>query len=157
MDEQIKYESSNYIKEDYDFVGINFIKKDGSVEFVKNENKKLQESIKAYFQPKKSIYTEIIEERARQEARWGQQNHDLVDYTYTPEGMNRCYEILSEERAKYLCESSVRHGNLTWGHIIVEELVEALCAKTVKEQREELIQCGAVIVAMIESLDRNGQ
>jgi len=113
-----------------------------------------------HLSPEKPIYLiceEIKKERDRQNDKWGQQNHDLVDYTYTPEGMNRCYEILSEERAKYLCESSVKHGNLTWGHIIVEELVEALCAKTVKEQREELIQCGAVIVAMIESLDRNNK
>ncbi len=76
------------------------------------------------------ILKEIKNERYLQDKKWGEQNH-IQPY---------------------------------WMIILMEEIGEAskeiLEHKSMKKQsvqlyRQELIQCGAVIVAMIESLDRN--
>lgn len=116
----------------------------------------------AKIEPKKSIYTEIIEERQRQEAKWGQQNHPIVIINRDPEdsyedAVASKYEIPTESRSKILCESAVLTKSLTWAEILIEEVSEALCAKTKKEQRKELIEVAAVAIAAIESLDRNGR
>jgi hypothetical protein len=111
-------------------------------------------------QAKKSIYTEIIEERQKQDIKWGQQNHPIVSHLDTYSNglpILSDYDICNEERAKFLCNWNAQMGSLTWGHIIIEELVEAMSAKTKEEMRTELIQCAAVIIAMIESLERNGK
>ena len=108
-------------------------------------------------QQKKLIYSEIISERIKQDEKWGIQNHLIVDDSYVPEGMHLRYGLPSEKRVKELCDSLSKKNELTWGDIIVEELVEALNAPNKESMREELIQCAAVIVAMIESLDRNGK
>ena len=101
-------------------------------------------------QPKELIYTEIIKERVRQDEKWGQQNHEIIN-------QNCLNTAVSETTAKFLCEQAVKNNTLCWGDIIIEEVAEALYAPNKKLMREELIQCAAVIVAMIESLDRNGK
>lgn len=103
------------------------------------------------------ILQEISRERTKQDEKWGEQNHPIVDNSYVSEGMHLRYELPSEQRAKQICNAFVKNNQLTWGDIVVEELVEALCAPNKELMREELIQCAAVIVAMIESLDRNGK
>ena len=102
-----------------------------------------------------TIIEEILEERKRQDAKWGVQNHNIINYKEA--NHLQYYGLPSELTAKFNCENAAKEGNLTWGDIVVEELVEALNAKNYKDMREELIQCGAVILAMIESLDRNGK
>jgi len=100
----------------------------------------------------KSIYTEIIEERNRQDAKWGEQNHQVVAEMFNSLDD---YGIVNEEQAKYLCNEAASNGFLKWSHIIVEELSEAIHAKTKEEMRKELIETAACCVAAIESLDRN--
>ena len=106
------------------------------------------------------IFKQIIKERVRQNVKWGEQNHPIV--SSLKEWNNNLpilveYDICNEERAKFLCNWNSANKTLTWGHIIVEELAEALCAKTVEEQRKELIETAACCIAAIESLDRNGK
>jgi len=103
------------------------------------------------------ILQEISRERTKQDEKWGEQNHPIVDEFTKPFGIYATYKLPSEETAKNLYNEADKKGVLTWGHIITEELVEALSANNKEDMREELIQCGAVIVAMIESLDRNGK
>jgi len=111
------------------------------------------------------IIQEIKEERERQDKKWGQQNHPILDQfllnregSCTPQRMCDEYEIPSEERAKQLCEVWHERGKGSFMHILIEEISEAVsCLSNTKSLRKELIQCGAVIVAMIESLDRNGK
>ena len=103
-----------------------------------------------------NIFEEIRIEREKQNKKWGEQNHPIVDYNYASP-MNYRYNLPSEERVKNLCDFFAKENELTWGDIVLEEVVEALCAKNKENMREELIQCGAVIVAMIQSLDRNGR
>lgn len=101
------------------------------------------------------IIESILNERIKQDEKWSIQNHPIINYN--SKNISRYYNLPSEKTAKSLCNNAAKHGKLTWGDIVVEELVEALCAPNKELMREELIQSAAVIVAMIESLDRNGK
>lgn len=107
-----------------------------------------------------NILTEIRDERKRQTEKWGEQNHPILDpmlLSREPQRMCEEYEIPTEDRAKFLCENNFKNKTGTWMHILVEEVSEAASCKDVTSLREELIQTAAVVVAMIESLDRNGR
>jgi len=97
-----------------------------------------------------NIFQEIKQERVKQDEKWNVQNHPIVN-----EEVIRGF--ISEQSAKDWCDIATQEKCLTWAHILIEEVSEALCAKNKKLMREELVQCAAVIVAMIESLDRNGK
>lgn len=103
------------------------------------------------------IIMAIKNERLRQDNLWGEQNHPIIDSTFISDKMYLRYDIPSEENCKYMCETLSKNNDLTWGDIILEELVEALCAKNKEDMKTELIQCASVIFAAIESLDRNGK
>lgn len=77
------------------------------------------------------VVTDIIQERDRQDVKWGEQNHT---YQWT--------SILGEEYGE-VCEAMNR---VIWGDNK---------AKAQNDLRMELIQCAAVCVAWVECLDRN--
>ncbi|MFT6789053.1 MAG: hypothetical protein ACJAVX_002420 [Pseudoalteromonas rhizosphaerae] len=112
-----------------------------------------------------SIFEEINEERLNQEEKWGQQEHPMLDPVLlkrkggcTPWRMCEEYEIPSESRAKNLTDIRAREGQLTYFHILQEEVSEAVCAlNDYESMRKELVQVAAVTVAMIQTLDRNGR
>lgn len=111
------------------------------------------------FQTKiESIFNEIYEEREKQNTKWGEQNHQSVDpllLKRESERMCEEYEIPSENRAKFICQNAAKYGNITWSHIVVEELAEVVSCKDENLRREELVQLAACVVAWIESIDRN--
>lgn len=81
------------------------------------------------------VLAEVVHERMKQDAKWGQQNHEPAFY----------YAILAEEvgeAAKEVVEYNMDRS-------LKRRLERA------KKLREELIQTIAVGVAMVESLDRN--
>jgi hypothetical protein len=105
----------------------------------------------------------IIDERIAQDAKWGEQNHPDFDQVLltreggcTPQRMAEHYEIPTENRGRNLCQMAEDKGELTWAHIAVEELAEAVgtCNEPVERLREELVQTAAVLVAWIEAIDR---
>tara|TARA_Y100001954_G_C15774753_1_gene586354 strand:- start:1012 stop:1245 length:234 start_codon:yes stop_codon:yes gene_type:complete len=73
---------------------------------------------------KKKILQLILEERQKQDEKWGEQNHNIYKWL----------AILGEE---------------------VGEVNKAVLEDNYKDVINELIQIGAVTVAMIESLERN--
>ena len=91
-----------------------------------------------------SIYTEIINERSRQDERWGEQNHHPVGWL----------SILGEEYGE-----ACKEVNQIWidgqSYKGDNEQLEFLKMAQAAKLRQELIQVAAVTVAMIESLDRN--
>lgn len=105
------------------------------------------------------ILDEIRAERARQDAKWGQQDHpsltpyilnnltDSVDYP-------SYYDLPLEAIAKENCEDAFKHGEGSYAHIAVEEMCEVVAAPNDDLRREELIQLAAVCAAWIESIDR---
>lgn len=94
-----------------------------------------------------SVIDEILNERRRQDAKWGEQNHPL-------DTGGECYVRLAEMR-KAICESDKQAGKERWRNILLEEVYEAFAEPPGPKLREELIQVAAVVVAMIESYDRN--
>jgi hypothetical protein len=109
----------------------------------------------------KTIYDEIQEEEARQLEKWGEQNHPILDpelVERSPERMCVEYDIPSEVRAKQVVELHDARGDLTYMHILIEEVSEAAsCGTDAVALRQELIQVVAVGISMIKSLDRNGR
>lgn len=73
---------------------------------------------------KKKILQLILEERQKQDKKWGEQNHNIYKWL----------AILGEE---------------------VGEVNKAVLEDNYKDVIDELVQIGAVTVAMIESLERN--
>jgi NTP pyrophosphatase (non-canonical NTP hydrolase) len=78
----------------------------------------------------KKLLNEVARERERQDAKWGEQNHDPMDW----------YSILGEEFGEMYDFKKKNFKKAT-----PEQLAH---------YREELIQVAAVAVAMVECLDR---
>lgn len=92
---------------------------------------------------------DIAQERLAQDEKWGEQNHPIhenAQYPVPHENLADQYKALNDQR--------VREGTLAWDGILLEEAYEALAETDPVKQREELVQAGAVIVAMIECIDR---
>ena len=111
----------------------------------------------------------VIEERQRQEAKWGEQNHPMVPADIVREAHAHgaapeffaCH-ILGIDDAKAArdeCNREHRAGRGTYTHILVEEVAEFVEAcvihgETSDEARAEMVQVAAVALAMIEAIDR---
>lgn len=94
-----------------------------------------------------SIYAEISAERARQVDQWGEQNHP--DGTGVKPGRPPLAPV-----ARISTQLAARNGELTWLHILREEVAEAFDEHDPTGLRAELIQAAAVCVAWIEAIDR---
>lgn len=95
------------------------------------------------------VLGEIRAERARQDERWGEQNH--------PDGTDG--GLFFAERRDYhrrVCQEYAAVGGLTWRHILDEEVHEAYAETDPAKLRRELVQVCAVAVAWIEAIDRRG-
>ncbi|TVT56105.1 hypothetical protein FNH05_08785 [Amycolatopsis rhizosphaerae] len=89
---------------------------------------------------------EIAAERARQDARWGEQNH--------PDGTGAPADETAAATARRTCEDNFRDGKGTWRDIFLEEVHEALAEADPVRLRAELVQAAAVAVNWIEAIDR---
>jgi hypothetical protein len=97
----------------------------------------------------RGVLEEVFEERRRQDARFGPQNH--------PDGTGPGYELEpSLDRIRRLNDGAVEYNELTWALILNEEVAEAFAEKDPANLRTELIQCAAICVAWCEALDRRG-
>lgn len=113
------------------------------------------ESIRAQ-DPLLRVLDEVGGERARQDAKWGQQNHQ--DGT----GDDRhLFRTRSRETygtlcylARSMCQHAAEQGNVTFADIFMEEVFEALAESDPAKLRTELIQSAAVLVAWVEAMDR---
>jgi hypothetical protein len=108
------------------------------------------------------VANELLAEREAQHAKWGEQNHPIV-YT-SPQGERytlSSYGLWLPVRAlQTRCDDRARRGTVAWADILVEELAEAIDAASrgdVAGARRELVQLGAVAVAVVESIDREGR
>lgn len=107
-----------------------------------------------------AVLVEVATERARQEAKWGQQNH--VDWTQTtatsdlagvwPGGAGPHFKWITEYKA-----AGKEGHTLGYFDILMEEVAEAHDEArngNVSALREEVIQVAAVAVAWAECIDR---
>lgn len=91
---------------------------------------------------------EVVRERIRQDAKWGEQNHP--DGT----GINGPTDRQLADASRKLCQSAAEAGMVTWRHILDEEMREAFAEPDPVALRAELVQVAAVAVAWIEAIDR---
>ncbi len=106
-----------------------------------------------------SVLKEVAEERQRQEARWGEQNHHdgtgplaLFLGARVPE--EHTYADI-RDRATEMTDWRSGSKMVSYGDIFLEEVFEAMAESDQGRLREELVQCAAVAVAWIEKIDRD--
>lgn len=93
-----------------------------------------------------SFINKVFVERARQNARWGEQNH--------PDGTGKQGFRLWEASMKELNKAAVAEGRLNWSLILREEVAEALASKDQQDLQGELVQVAAVCQAWYEAIER---
>lgn len=74
---------------------------------------------------------EVLAERARQRAKWGDQRHPLVypflrEWGWSTDDVAHAYSMPTAPDAKASCQLAARDGQCTWMHIFVEEVAEAV-------------------------------
>ena len=107
-------------------------------------------------QHRMEILIEVADERARQNAKWGVQDH--------PNGTGRSERLFRSissskfgqfaDKAKVVTDTHAEQGTVTYTDIFMEEVFEAVAESDPRKLRAELIQCAAVAVQWIEKLDR---
>jgi hypothetical protein len=93
------------------------------------------------------IFAEINKERERQNEKWGEQNHLMLNVPFTTAGMRQQEKIYKQ------LNNSAR--DVSWFGILMEEVYESFAETDPARQREEMIQVAAVAVQIIECLDRH--
>ena len=96
---------------------------------------------------------EVAADCARQDAKWGQQNH--------PDGTGTDAEVVPlwqgedfAEWAKTATDAAAVAGDVTWRHILLEEVAEAFAESDETKLRTELVQAAAVASQWVEAIDR---
>lgn len=114
------------------------------------------ETLDAYVKAFIGVHGEVMDERSRQDAKWGIQNHpDLPPFEEAHASPNAWFGLPSADDARDACEAAFKNGRGSYAHIFVEEVCEAIeAAPDPVKLREELIQCAAVAVAWVECIDR---
>lgn len=104
---------------------------------------------------------EVLAERRRQDAKWGEQNHPNLSpehsLTDTAERIAEDMGVPSANTARQRVENLAKRGALGYADIALEEFCEAIEAAAEGNDahlREELIQTAAVLVAWVECVDR---
>lgn len=99
--------------------------------------------------PTRAVLNEVYAERARQDDKWGEQNHR--DGT----GDRRWRDAANHVRGEV--DDDARYRRTTWNGVLREELFEALAESDPARLRAELVQVAAVAVAWVEAIDRRTQ
>lgn len=104
------------------------------------------------------VLNEVLGERRRQHAKWGEQNHaDGTGPSNWWPGIFRNTMSASAAIAKQQVDFDAKHGRVTYSEIFLEEVFEALTEDDPVRLREELVQVAAVAVAWIEAIDRRAE
>lgn len=93
-----------------------------------------------------SVMKEVADERARQDRRYGEQNHG--------NGTSVVYKSM-EDSARNSCRKASESGSLSWFHILREVFWETTSKSDRVALRANLVKLVAVGVAWIEAIDRN--
>ena len=95
--------------------------------------------------PRDKLYLFLEAERHRQDKHFGQQDH--------PNGTGDTWAGCSRD-TREACEENFKLGLGTWADILLEEVYEALAESEPAKLAGELVQCGAVILAWLEAIER---
>ena len=107
---------------------------------------------------------DVLTERVRQETKWGEQNHPIVEEQHVAAPMvaicaARRHSVPFAVAAKALCDGFARQGRVTYADILVEEVAELVEAAAIHGDasdaaRAEAVQVAAVALAIVERIDR---
>jgi AcrR family transcriptional regulator len=115
------------------------------------------------------VAADVRAERARQDAKWGEQNHPngtgpdshpLADFPFaittgTPVRQVETWTASEiADAAKANCEIAADQTGVTWTDILLEEVFEALAEDDPAKLRTELVQVAAVAQQWVEAIDR---
>ena len=92
------------------------------------------------FDPDLRAFLLVRAERARQDAKWGDQSH-------RPDGTGALKWAALADDQKQATDEAAEDGSLTWRHILLEEVYEAFAESDPEKLTEELIQVAAVALA----------
>lgn len=110
------------------------------------------------------VLSDIAAERARQDAKWGEQNHPDgtgpgtateafgITMPYTRFDFWSFPELC--EHFREFCQANFAQQRGTWADVLLEEVFEALAEDDPALLRAELVQVAAVAAAWVEAIDR---
>lgn len=101
------------------------------------------------------VLNEVAQERARQDEKWGEQNHPNL-WEKTPELAEQARTYAQRVAANFKAQNDNPDEPLDWAGILTEEFYEAIGEAEDDRLRKELVQVAAVAVAWIECIDRRG-
>lgn len=103
-----------------------------------------------------SALDEIAAERARQDARWGEQNHTDGTGPHRGLGLAGWAPTYPEwrDRIRETVNTLAERDDSQWALILLEEVFEALAEADPTTVRAELVQVAAVAAQWIEAIDR---
>lgn len=111
------------------------------------------------------VLLEVLRERQRQDAKWGEQNHlngtgpqsiplhDIVRGPANATG-DLHYAFGLSLQARSATNRHAEEGKVTWADILLEEVFEALAEDDPPRLRAELIQVAAVATQWVEAIER---
>ena len=102
--------------------------------------------------PTQGVLLEVLEEREKQDAKWGEQNHPLLGGDIPASALS--YYAVRADNWKAINDQRVSKAKMGWDSIALEEVYEALAESDPAKAREEYVQLAAVAVAAIECIDR---
>jgi hypothetical protein len=101
------------------------------------------------------VLADIRAERDRQDKRWGQQSlPDGTGSTSWPVPISARGSRGQRDIAQARCRRAAKRGEVTWRHVLLEEVTEAFAESDRHKLRAELVQIAAVTAAWIEHIDR---
>jgi len=111
-----------------------------------------------------AVLQEVLNERRNQDEKWGEQNHPIHWPLDGDEGRAAyqahadTWKLINAARVKWANErGAAPDRNCSWDGIAFEELYEAFAESDPAKIRAEAIQAAAVLVNMIECIDRGAR
>jgi len=92
------------------------------------------------------VLDDVIAERRSAHVKHGPQTH--------PDGTGWASDALLADVAREACDKATADGRLTWRHILLEEVREALAETDPAKLRAELVQVASVAVDWLVDLDK---
>lgn len=104
------------------------------------------------------VAQDVGQERIAQNKKWGEQHHPDGTGPASFAGKNTLVidNLTLVEMVDFfrrLCDEAHRNGTLTWRHILLEEVFEAIAEQDYDLLRKEMVQVAAVAAAWIEDID----
>ena len=128
-----------------------------------------RQRVEAFRRGIETAAADVLAERERQEAKWGEQNHPIVPRDIAERALLRRMSVGalacmvsgvdSATTARMTCEHEHAQGRGTYANILVEEVAELVEAAAIHgdasdEARAEAVQVAAVALAIVERIDR---